>query len=1027
MPLQKQRIQIPFAQGVDEKTTDKFVSPGKLLKLQNGSFRKLGSISKSYGYKRLGAATAARSQYPELVGGNLGVLASIRDLYAHKNELCLLKGVGSVVDSDNHAFFSYAEQSKTWTEKGRLYPFSVSVDNAVKAQQGFAVPAARDGALENVGQDIAIKNNFVLMSWRNKDGIFASVMDLNTGSYVVDAFRIESDPIASTATAFSVRCVAVGDFLCVVYGIAAGSLKLRAINTTTINSGFAAAVTLKADLDAIAIFDCTSNGTTGYCVYRKAGAPDVISTFSFSNTAVIATAADLSALALGLAIVIAGTTVFVAYTLVNGTVRTFGKDDSGGAMAAGYADVLLMTFPGAPADVTRVCGIATSSSTVRFFASQIGTAITQTDRVSARHAEITSGGAPGAEAVLMRSVILASKPFSFGGALFLFVTYTNEGAQGDYFVLMFDPNAPPSGSTITGRVCGRPMSGAGPISRTGVGRFYGGKAPPSVLTLDDGIFLGHLTITQADFGSPDGVSSELYDTRTCRIDFNQRNIGSVSDADGLLIPGGVLYQYDGESIYEHGFLVFPYVRDAEVTSPPAGSVLGAGTYGIAVTYAWFDANGTFHESAPSPTVSHAVAAGDQIDVIVPTCRVTSKNADKIKILIYRTLANLSTLYLEEITDNDPTVDTITVTLDRASVELNKILYTNGGILENIAPPASSIIASRSDRIFLATEKNRVFYSKVRIPGEAIEMNDSLFVDFPLDYGNLTAMCIVDGRLIAFAERGIFYLDGDGANNLGLGVFSNPRDILSPVGAMRGTPVFVTGNGAFFQSGRGIEMLTRDMRVLFVGAPVENLTAGKTLSAVMRNDKDSEIYFTFVGGPVVIYNEFFQQWSHVDHGPTQTPTSSAAWNRNGTLVHALSNTQSVWEHVSGQFYDLGAATKTYPMAVDTAWIKVADIQGFQRVYEIAILGQFKGKHDFQVDLFYDYVDTVAETKKVTVINDLNPQQFTLQPKRQKCQAIRMRITETDPFPGNEGFTLDHWALEVGIKSGINKGLGKAKTL
>lgn len=61
MPLERQVITMPLAQGVDTKTDDKQVVAGKLLELENGVFTRLKSIQKRNGYKALGRAVSNAS------------------------------------------------------------------------------------------------------------------------------------------------------------------------------------------------------------------------------------------------------------------------------------------------------------------------------------------------------------------------------------------------------------------------------------------------------------------------------------------------------------------------------------------------------------------------------------------------------------------------------------------------------------------------------------------------------------------------------------------------------------------------------------------------------------------------------------------------------------------------------------------------------------------------------------------------------------------------------------------------------
>jgi hypothetical protein len=81
----------------------------------------------------------------------------------------------------------------------------------------------------------------------------------------------------------------------------------------------------------------------------------------------------------------------------------------------------------------------------------------------------------------------------------------------------------------------------------------------------------------------------------------QNGNGVVNIAQSAHIAGGALAQYDGKSLVEHGFFVYPEVpgnnQTAQITYA-SGSV-ASGSYLYAFTYEWTDNKGLIHRSAPS--------------------------------------------------------------------------------------------------------------------------------------------------------------------------------------------------------------------------------------------------------------------------------------------------------------------------------------------------------------------------------------------------------------------------------------------
>jgi len=55
------------------------------------------------------------------------------------------------------------------------------------------------------------------------------------------------------------------------------------------------------------------------------------------------------------------------------------------------------------------------------------------------------------------------------------------------------------------------------------------------------------------------------------------------------------------------------------------------------------------------------------------------------------------------------------------------------------------------------------------------------------------------------------------------------------------------------------------------------------------------------------------------------------------------------------------------------------------------------------------------------------QFRIKNKLQQCESIRITITEIDPVPLDVAASLEAVDLEVGVKIGGFKGLGKPNTI
>ena len=97
-------------------------------------------------------------------------------------------------------------------------------------------------------------------------------------------------------------------------------------------------------------------------------------------------------------------------------------------------------------------------------------------------------------------------------------------------------------------------------------------------------------------------ANNIFSISKIEMNFDQVRKFTSVDVDGSLVfTGGFLHGYDGEKIFENGFVVFPSIR---TVSQGAAGLAGAsgvlsGTYYYTAVYEWADSNGVIHRSAPA--------------------------------------------------------------------------------------------------------------------------------------------------------------------------------------------------------------------------------------------------------------------------------------------------------------------------------------------------------------------------------------------------------------------------------------------
>lgn len=492
------------------------------------------------------------------------------------------------------------------------------------------------------------------------------------------------------------------------------------------------------------------------------------------------------------------------------------------------------------------------------------------------------------------------------------------------------------------------------------------------------------------------------------------------------------------------------VTNAANATRPDGLETGriaAGTYQYAVVYSWVDALGQIHRSAPSIAVSFGVVGADQRVVVkIPTLRVTSKSGSRqvARIDVYRTLNNGTLFYRASPVPspilNSQTVDYVyfvdTLHDNEANfVHLvgNEILYTTGLELEHTAPPSASLIANYRTRVFLSglEDPHQIAYSKATVPGEAVGFNDQLLINVDPLGGAITALGVLDDKLIIFKESAIYAMAGDGptpsGNDNDYGV---PQRVTADAGCQNPQSIVTTPAGLMFQSGKGIYLLDRSMQVSYLGAPVEDFN-NITITSAALIPNTNQVRFVTASGRALVFDYQFGQWS--------TFTGIAAvdcdvWR--GSFVYVRS-TGDVMQEDTSLFTDDGGF---YKMKLTTSWIAMAGLQGYQRVKRAILVGDYKGPHILKVkvgtDFNPEYLQTAAFNAGALIgsstFGSSSPfgaesvfggvftlEQFEVHIANQKCQSIRFSVEDSQSSAYNEGYRISGLTLLVGMKRGFNK--------
>ena len=348
----------------------------------------------------------------------------------------------------------------------------------------------------------------------------------------------------------------------------------------------------------------------------------------------------------------------------------------------------------------------------------------------------------------------------------------------------------------------------------------------------------------------------------------------------------------------------------------------------------------------------------------------------------------------------------------------------GGVLENLAPPAASIIAATQDRLFLAGVANnprQFWYSKLRGPAEVAAFHDGNIVEVPPDGGDITALAFLQETLVVFCETAVWMLPGDGFDNLGSGQNYGPARILSSdLGAVNQESVALTPKGLIFKSRKGWYVLPGWTPPVYIGGPVAGFDDDE-VKAVHVVESQHQVR--------ILTDQRMLVWDYEANGKGEWSEWTIEGGR-GACIWQGNHLVVTDTAVLAQSETPGGVQ----LDVETAWIKLADLQGYQRIWELMILGEFRSACRLRVRLSRDYQEGVYFQDRTWVVTPQvvgGPAQVRHRPSIQQCQSMRVRLTvlhETlDEAPAGEGLRLTGLAIKYGVKpGGLYKRLGASQS-
>lgn len=1006
MPLRDQPVNISFAQGVNTKNDPWQLPIGQFLSMENSVFTKGGMLQKRNGYGSLPSLPNTTYNYLTTLGGNATAIG---------------KNIAAINPS-----------SSDWVTKGVYQPISLDV-----------LPLVRNSLNQSQCDSVVSSNGLTCTVYTQ------AVSGTNTYRYVIANSETGQNIIAPTlipggsgVVTGSPRVFLLGNYFVIVFtNVITATNHLQYISISTLNpsivtspqditTSYVSSSTLSWDGVSFSnrlylAYNTTSGGQSVKATYlsvpeaASGQPPQTPITFSGSIATMMSLAVDST---------VSSPLVYISF-----------YDSASSTGFAATIDLNLNVIH-APQQIITSGSIlnltsAAQNGTCTFFYEVSNTyGYDSGIKTNFINRNTLTGSTVGTPQTIIRSLGLGSKAFIVDGAIYFLGAYQSE-FQSTYFLI--------NGATTTAN----PIILAKLAYENGGGYYTTGL--PSVTVTGD---IAQISYLYKDLIEPIAVVNNSQSTTTGGVyaqtgvnlvtfDFDLSNVNSVEIANGLQIGGGFGWLYDGVLPVEQNFFLFP--ENIELTTSTTGGFMTAQEYFYQVVYQWTDNQGNLYQSAPSIPVSITTTGSTStVTIEIPNLRLTYKN--NVKIVIYR-WSTAQQIYFQVTSIASPILSSrtsdstaFTDTSVDSDIDGNAIIYTNGGVIEDINPPASNVMTIFDTRGWLvdAEDPNLLWFSKQVIEATPVEWSDLLtFYVAPnagtvSTTGPITALAPMDDKLIIFKENAMYYINGTGPDNTGSNnQYNGPIFITSTVGCTNPQSIVFIPGGLMFQSNKGIWLLGRDgFTTQYIGAPVEAFNSSTIQSAVSIPDSN-QVKFTLNTGEMLVYDYFYNQWDTNVGAPA---ISSCIYQNLHSIINQFGQ---VSQETPGLYLD---GTSPVLMSFETGWINLAAIQGFQRLYSFYLIGRYLSPHKLWIGISYNYNDSIFQDFVISPNNfsasvpspygeqpapfgsPVDLEQWKINPMIGKCQSFKLTVKEIfDPSFGTvagPGLTLSGINMLIAVKRG-----------
>lgn len=988
--LQKQTVFVPLGD-LEQKRGEKTLAPGKLVIAENVRQDKTKVYSKRDGYLRMDQLTDTGT----FTTGDLGTTG----------DALVVKGPDAV--------WLRSSDAAEWLNRGPMNQVMPSISE-ISPEAGRRPTHVVNGAQ-------------IWTFWGSSADRWYSVTELNT--HIV----IQPPTKFSTGTAGGVsqmRAVVAGGSVWCFYWISTGnSVLLAKFNPAT--PAAAPTQTTYANVTAGTMEAWDIVGSNSGVLFACVGTPTIAGVAAGFHVSKLDTATGLPTgagwVTSGASGTYSGPAAFLTHATGNPGGSAFFVSRVSATSAINHFDIVTATL------VTTSTNIGTGGISLPSRASMTGTRLSNGDKLivttdgtgtaenALTHKRVYVSGGAHTASVLRRGMYTVSSPWQRSGVTYILMgTEDGQRLQRSYQVI----------DASTGTICGRTLYQRGgdiwlrAMHIAGSDRWDYGHITQSTLSGSNAI----VAVNNAFTPDPTGPVVQPYGVKLLTWDLSPY-LGPPVTANGqCFMPGGFPQSILGEStLAEPAPAAYPPFGGSSLVG--AGGSLLIGNYSTLIVYAFRDPSGNVYRSAPCPPQAIAVGVNNsRIDYTLRTLRMTNSSITCL-IEIYLTGLNSTTLRLHTTVLNDTSVDTIAATITSVPAADAEIVYVDGGVLSNIAPPPCRWAAAWRERLFVGDtdEEGAVWASQTFVSGFGPSWNEVLRFHIRDGSGRVYAGAAVDQNSFAlFKADGIWTISGPGPDRQGRGNYQ-PLRVEGAPGCTNPRSVVTTPLGVMYQGAEntGIWLLTPSRQSVYIGAGVDEHKATAVLGAVLHSYQKRIVFATAgVRNLVFDYGNPLPEEGSVGRWYTEVPSNASAWSGGQALVVQgaglyMATDDGIEQQVEEQWNDNG---QPIVQRAKFAPIQLPGILNYQRLYRGQLLAEWRGNHGLVLTVETDYGAAkggASETFPTKTVTAAGSPIYEFRPvTNKKPVAIAVEVTETGGHL-TEGFTIEGIALEIGVKPGLRR--------